>query len=277
MSDDLNRDICDHWAPRANLATIRADLARKGIEPTGISLEQLAPYDQLHAGEFEATRVFARWASPPPRGRVLDLGSGLGGGARYLAREHGCQVTAVELSAALHDAGRELTRWTRLSDQVEHRCCDLRDLADSAAFDLVWLQHVDMHLPDKESLYRSCAALLLPKGRAVWHDWLAGPGGAPHLPLPWTRDGSISFLVDRSRFGELLEATCLSLSRLDEIPDETHAWFSKTLEGLLHVLDRHPDHPRTAVFSHLARAAQNVLRSVEERRLVPMFAEARPA
>ena len=108
--NDLFLRIRDHWKQRADLRSILADLERKGIDLDAAGSRSLAAHDQLHAGQLEATRVFARWAGVRKGDRVLGLGAGLGGAARYLAEKSGARVTAVDLSPELVETGEALTR-----------------------------------------------------------------------------------------------------------------------------------------------------------------------
>lgn len=271
-----------HWAARADLDYIEKDLRRRGKDRSALTVTDLASYDQLHAGQLTATRDFASWVGLAPHSRVLDLGAGLGGAARLLAAEHGCRVQAVELSRPLHETGAALTRWLGLSDQVEHRCADL--LAESGPdpgrddFDVVWFQHVDMHVPHKGALYTRALQQLGPRGRVVWHDWLAGPGSAPWYPVPWSDDGSLSFLRPRQSFRQDITGSGLALARLEDVTERTHGWFSRTLGGLRKALGGLPEEAprRRARFTALATRMENVLRNLDEQRLLPIYAEANP-
>jgi len=281
----LAKALVAHWAARADLDFIQRDLERRGKDRARLTVADLANHDQLHAGQLTATRDFAAWVGVRDPLRVLDLGAGLGGAARLLAAEHGCPVVAVELSAPLHDCGAELTRWLNLGHLVEHRCADLltdtsgvglQAHQDRADFDLVWLQHVDMHVPDKGALYARAASHLAQGGRVVWHDWLAGPGGSPHYPVVWSDGGELSFLTTPEALRTDAQRTGLTVERLEVITERTHGWFSRTHGGLRRALEKLPD---TAVrrrkrYTSLALRMENVLRNLDERRLLPFYGEA---
>jgi sarcosine/dimethylglycine N-methyltransferase len=265
-----------HWASRADLDFIRRDLERRGKDPAHLTVADLANHDQLHAGQLTATRDFAAWVGVQAPLRILDLGAGLGGAARLLAADHGCRVLAVELSPPLHESGAVLTQWLGLGPLVEHRCADLLADADHAGFDLVWLQHVDMHVPDKGALYARAASSLRRDGRVVWHDWLAGPGGPPHYPVVWSDGGELSFLVTPEALRKDARRAGLTITRLEIITERTHAWFSRTHGGLLRALGKLPDDAvrRKKRFTSLALRMENVLRNLDEQRLLPFYGEA---
>ncbi len=281
MSDLANR-IRDHWKQHGDLRPILADLERKGIDLDAGGSESLAAHDQIHSGQLEGTRVFSRWVGMQRGDRVLDLGAGLGGTARFLAEKYDNRVTAVDLSPELVKTGEALTRRLGLEEKVRHFCKDHTRLDPGERYDIVWIQHMDMHVPDKAELYAAAASVLDKGGRVVWHDWLAGPGGTPWWPVPWTRDGGLSFLVSESEFRDLSEAAGLNLTRLEIVTKQTAAWFERSMQGIRKVLTRlNPETPAAAEtekrLKNLSLEVENVLSNLAEERLFPFFGEARTA
>src|SRR5260370_4402013 len=65
-----------------------------------LSPRDVAELDQFHVGGPEAREELARLLAPSPGTHVLDIGSGLGGPARYLAAAFGCCVSGIDLTAA---------------------------------------------------------------------------------------------------------------------------------------------------------------------------------
>ena len=257
------------------LASTGGESARLGRTPAS-----LASIDQLHVGQLESTIAFADWIGLDPGARVLDLGAGLGGPARFLAATRGADVWAVEVVPELHDAAVALTARLGLGDRVHHELAEIGASGAVGPFDLVWIEHVDMHVPDKRGLYASAASRLGPRGRVVWHDWLAGPAGPPHWPLFWSADGGISFLSAEAAFREDLAASGLALHRFEPIADTTRGWLSRSKEALARALAQAaassaPDAGKIARVRRLLDETDNALRSVDEGRLVPFFAEAR--
>jgi SAM-dependent methyltransferase len=279
--NDLNDRIRKHWAARGDLARIVADLERRGFPIARLGPEDLAGVDQLHAGLLEATRELAKWAALKPGERVIDVGAGLGGPARLLAREPGCAVTALELSPELHAAGQALTEQLGLAGagigQVSHVHADALVWEGEGAFDVVLLQHLDLHFSEKVALYGRCRSLLAPglAARVVWHDWLAGPGGDLVLPVPWSDAGEdISFLSTMDVFRQDLVAAGLALHRFQPLPAETALWLTSGRERLVHVLERDDVDGRERLEQRLAEV-EGLLRNLAEHRVVPFFAEAR--
>lgn len=95
--------------------------------------------------------------------KVLDVGCGGGILAESMA-QRGAQVTGIDLAkkslkvAQLHSLESGVS--------VEYRCIAVEDLADEAAgsFDVVTCMEMLEHVPDPESVVRSCARLVKPGG-----------------------------------------------------------------------------------------------------------------
>jgi sarcosine/dimethylglycine N-methyltransferase len=72
-------------------------LAKLGKRPPHLNAEDLFEFDQDHYGGIEAVEALADLAKITEGRVVLDLGSGLGGPARFLSWRYGCRVTGVDL------------------------------------------------------------------------------------------------------------------------------------------------------------------------------------
>jgi cyclopropane fatty-acyl-phospholipid synthase-like methyltransferase len=78
--------------------------------------EDLAPIDEFHIRGRAATLELARAARVDSTKRVLDVGSGVGGTSRCLAREFGCRVTGIDLTDEYCSAAAMLTDRIGLSN-----------------------------------------------------------------------------------------------------------------------------------------------------------------
>ncbi len=128
--------------------------------------------------------------------RVVDVGAGLGGPARFLAARLGAHVTAVEPVERLRSACAELTRRAGLSELIEvvDGTATKLPLADSSV-DVAWMQAVSISVPDKAAMAAELRRVLRPGGTLAFFDSTAGPAGEPYFPLPWADDSRASFLA----------------------------------------------------------------------------------
>ena len=164
-----------------HLDRIARGLAAKGIGPHDrIPPEQLFALDQWHYHGTAAIEAAATRFALGPQSRVLDVGSGVGGPARYLAHTWGCRVTALELQPQLDAIAQDLTRRSGLGDRVTHVCGDaLSQPVQEASYDAVvsWLAIV--HIPERPRLMARLAKALRPGGGCFIEDLCMRAAFAP--------------------------------------------------------------------------------------------------
>ena len=103
---DTSANEREHYSATGLTGRIQSALAALAPEGQMLTVAQLALLDQLHLRGILATSDLASAAGIEPSTRVLDLGRGIGGPARYLAARFGCRVTGVDLGpTALRQPG----------------------------------------------------------------------------------------------------------------------------------------------------------------------------
>lgn len=220
--------VSDYYARPKVGDLILARLAAAGKDIRALKAEDLAPMDEFHIRGHEATIELARQLDLKPGLQVLDVGSGIGGAARYLAIEHGCQVTGLDLTEDFTQAAQLLSERLGLDGRVTYRTGNALEMPfEDASFDVVWTQHASMNIADKEKLYAEIRRVLRPGGVFAMYDVLAGPGGPLHFPVPWGRDPSISFLIAPARLHALLESLGFRITAWRDTSAAGQEWFSQ--------------------------------------------------
>jgi len=200
-------EIERHYGRGGLLDRVLAALREAGKDLDNLSIDDLAPIDELHSRRRQATKHLAAMLAPSPGEHLLDIGSGLGGPARYLAKVCGCRVTGIDLTAEFVATAADLARRTGLADRVDFQQGSALDLpfAD-ASFDLAWSQNVAMNIADRPRYYAQMRRVLKPAGRLAIQDVAQGPGGIPHYPVMWADTPATSFLRTPEETRALLEA-----------------------------------------------------------------------
>ena len=152
---DVLDDVRDHYRAAGLTERLKTALTTLGPEDQRLTPQQLAGLDQFHTLGLAATAELAKLAGIAADMSVLDVGSGVGGPARFTAATYGCRVTGVDLSQPFVDAARYLTERTGQSGQVSFETASALDLPfNDGLFDVVLLQHVAMNISDRARLYR---------------------------------------------------------------------------------------------------------------------------
>lgn len=104
--------------------------------------------------------------------RVLELGSGAGGGSLILAGKHGASVVGLELESALVELSRQHAADAGLTESAEFRCVELGPLpVEDESFDVLYTSGVILHIEDRLALFRDILRVLKPGGMLLGYDW----------------------------------------------------------------------------------------------------------
>lgn len=173
------------------LVALRAELG----PDVAVTPDTLAPIDHFHGRGLAATKELVALLEPRKGEHILDIGCGIGGPARWIAAHFGCRVSGIDLTPEFIAAAKALIVATGQSAQVDVQNASATALpfAD-ATFDRVYSQNVIMNVADKARFYAEALRVLKPGGVAAFSNLGAGPGGAPHYPVPWAQSAATSFL-----------------------------------------------------------------------------------
>ena len=120
------------------------------------------------ASQRTVSRMAALAAPITSTTRVLDLGAGYGGAARWLARQYGCKVTCVNISEVQNKRNREKTREQGLEALVEVIDGSFQELPlAEGTFDLVWCQDCLIHASDRNGVVNEITRVTVSHGASV--------------------------------------------------------------------------------------------------------------
>jgi ubiquinone/menaquinone biosynthesis C-methylase UbiE len=199
--------VQEHYTFEDLPARVENALLQAGLGSGEFDWSEVALLDQFHIRGLAATKELAEGLNLAGGESVLDIGSGLGGPARYLAAIHGCQVTGIELTQPFIVVADLLSLRTGLSHRLRFLQGDALDLPfPPDSFDHAWTQHVAMNIEDKERLYTGIHKVLKKGGRLAIYDVVKGEVEPLIYPVPWAREAAISFLASPSEMMLALRA-----------------------------------------------------------------------
>ena len=266
-----NSDISAHYSRGNLLERLRAALAAEGVDPDHPTIDQLAPFDHFHGRGLEATQELASSLSIAPPDYILDVGSGIGGPARYFAHRFGCRVTGIDLTPGFCEAARVLTRAVGLDDKVAfEQGSALKMPFGDASFDGAYSMNVAMNIADKAGFYREIRRVLKPGAWLALSEIARGPGGEPHYPTPWAGTAQASFLATPLETRTALEANGFDIASSRDTAKQALE-FNARSRAMVERGEKPPHRAVQLIHGDLAREmAANTGRGLAEARLVPI-------
>ncbi len=140
--------------------------------------------EDLHLGIYESEddtifeasrRTIRHMASRSNRvnekARVIDLGGGFSGSARYLAKNYGWEVVVLNLSETENNRGRKMNREQGLDHLIEvvDGSFDSIPYPDES-FDIVWSQDAILHSDNRAKVLDEAYRVLKPGGEMIFTD-----------------------------------------------------------------------------------------------------------
>jgi SAM-dependent methyltransferase len=262
--------IADHWASGDVYGRIEAALRKLPKPLEELTVEDLAPVDHFHARGFPATVELADKLPIRPGQHIVDIGCGLGGPARYLAKRFGCKVSGVDITEPFVAAANKLTALLHMEDQVKIEYGDGQRLPyPDSIFDGGYTQHVTMNVADRPKFYAEACRVLKPGAFFALTEHGLGPKGDPHVPVPWTNDGSGAYLVTPAETRRLLEQAGFEAIEIEDTGPKYLAGYRAAIkraeEGTLPPLGLH-----VLMGESTLQKTRNAARNIEEGRTHPI-------
>jgi ubiquinone/menaquinone biosynthesis C-methylase UbiE len=205
--------VAGHYTRGRLEEAILQAVAKVGKDPANLTVADLAPVDEFHVGGLEATQELAARMDLRPEFHLLDIGSGIGGPARYFAGAHGCKVTGIDLTEEFVQVAKSLTQRIKLDHLVEFRQASALALPFApATFDRAYMIHVGMNISDKAALYREVRRVLKPGGLFAIFDIMRTAAGPLRFPVPWALTEETNFVAEVKSYRNALEAAGLKVT-----------------------------------------------------------------
>lgn len=188
--------IARHYDVSGLEQRIIAALADMGVDIAHPRASDLEAVDEFHIGGVAATKALVDQMGLKPGARLLDIGSGVGGPARFAANNVGVDVTGIDLTQSYVDIATSLSKQVGMTEKTRFVQGSALDMPfANASFDAAMILHVGMNLPDKPKLMSEAARVLRPGGIFAVYDVMRLKDGALTFPLPWASTPAISFVA----------------------------------------------------------------------------------
>ncbi len=222
--------VAAHYGDADLLGRIRGGLKAAGIDEAALRAQDLAPVDEFHIGGREATAHLAAKMGLRADMRVLDVGCGIGGAARFIAEETGCRVSGIDLTPEYIAVAKTLTEMTGLTGKVSFKTASALDMPfEDAAFDAAITIHVAMNIAARAELYGEIARVLKPGAVFCAYDVMKKNGEDLTFPVPWAETPATSHLTAPDEMRALLDGAGFEVEEVEDRTDAAIDFFQRRL------------------------------------------------
>ncbi len=214
----IETDVMTHYGSSDLAGKLFAGLSAAGLDRAALDISELALIDELHVGGRGATMHVAAKLRPNAGDLILDVGSGLGGAARYIAKTFGCMVTGIDITKEFVELAETLAALTGLTPSVNfERTTVLAMPFDSGSFDAAMSLHTAMNIESKALMYEEVARVL--KAGAIFINYdimLNNVSRNIDYPLPWAGSPNTSFVASADETCSYLEAAGFEVMEVED-------------------------------------------------------------
>lgn len=190
----------NHYHRPRLFETIKEKLTEAGFNLEKLTRQDIGMVDEFHLQGAQISERLAAKLDLTPDLKVLDVGCGIGGPARMIAAQFGCQVSGIDYTEEYVRTANELSVLVGLDHLTAFAQGDATSLPISdTSFDAVWTQHAQMNISEKATLYQEIDRVLKPGGRFLYYDIFAGPRDGLTFPVPWAETPDYSFLMPHAK------------------------------------------------------------------------------
>jgi glycine/sarcosine/dimethylglycine N-methyltransferase len=170
--------------------------------------------------------------------RVLDIGSGYGGSARYLVKKFGCQVGCLNLSEVQNQRNRDLNKKEGISLSINVVDGNFEDIPmPDDSVDVVWSQDAILHSGNRERVFQEVSRVLKSGGQFIFTDPMQSETCPPDVLQPILDRIHLDSLGSIEYYRKLAASLGFHEIRVEDLTPNLSAHYSRVLEEL--VAQRH--------------------------------------
>ncbi len=226
-------DVMYGW--RVTCVQKRLEQIGKATGPLKVSdLTALGHLDQYHYYETQACDDAIMRMNIRQKDHVLDIGSGIGGPARYMAEKTGARFTCVEMQHELNVMAGILTKRVGLDKLINYKTGDFIKLdLPERHFDAFISFLVFLHIPGKQHIFDQCHKILKPGGRFLIEDMVQIGDFLPDEQVKLHNVISARDIITQSEYLQLLNRAGFQDLKVEELTTSWISWCNQRYQQFI--------------------------------------------
>ena len=219
--------VAQHYGNDGIVSRIISALSEAGFDTGNLEPDVFAGADEFHIGGRKGSEFVASAFDVKSGQRLLDIGSGIGGPARFIANTLDVTVEGIDLTPEFVEAAVEITEMVGMTEQVSFQVGSATSIPfDDDTFDASTVLHVGMNIPDKGLLFSEMARVTKPDGSIVVYDVMRTGEDDLVFPMPWSSTSEYSFVDTVDAYVKAAENAGLELLTVDDHAEMALSFFS---------------------------------------------------
>ncbi len=223
----MTNSVAQHYGNDGIVSRIVSALADAGFDTNDLEPNVFAGADEFHIGGRKGSEYVAKALDIESGQRLLDIGSGIGGPARFIANTLDVTVEGIDLTPEFVEAAVEITEMVGMTEQVSFEVGSATSIPfEDDTFDASTMLHVGMNISDKELLFSEMARVTKPYGSIVVYDVMRTGEDDLVFPMPWSSTPEYSFVDTVNAYVKAAESAGLELLTVDDHAEMAVAFFN---------------------------------------------------
>ncbi len=229
----IRNAVAEHYNNGDIIGRILEGFKRAGIDRNKVTLEDLGKVDEFHVGGRKASEHFFAELGFRRGSRLLDVGCGTGGSARFASASYDVEVVGIDLTEGFVKAGNELSSWVGMKEAVVLQTGEATSLPfDNEQFEGAYTMHVCMNIKDKFAVFNEVFRTLKPGGVFGIYDIMKYQPGELNYPVPWAGSSETSFLEAPESYRKTLESAGFSVEKVNNRHEFAVEFFENVKAGM---------------------------------------------
>lgn len=247
---NIEKTIAEHYGRDGLVEAILEKARAEAPDPDNLTVDDLATLDEMHIGGRKGTEHFMPQLDLVEGMQVLDVGSGIGGPARYAAATFQVHVTGIDLTPSYAQVAAALSEAVNLEGYTYFETGSATAMPfNDEFFDAAYTMHAGMNIKDKQKLYQEVGRVLKPGSVFGIYEVMAGQNsGDMTFPVPWADTQDTSFLIEPRAIEAMLADAGFKVLHMENRRDFAISVFTKLREIMQAGFDKSEPPIRSADF-----------------------------
>ena len=223
----MTNSVAQHYGNDGIVSRIVSALSEAGFDIDNLKPDVFAGADEFHIGGRKGSEYVAKALDLESGQRLLDIGSGIGGPARFIANTLDVTVEGIDLTPEFVEAAVEISEMVGMTEQVCFQVGSAISIPfDDDTFDASTMLHVGMNISDKGLLFSEMARVTKPDGSIVVYDVMRTGKDDLVFPMPWSSTSEYSFVDTVDAYVKAAENAGLELLTVDDHAEMAVSFFN---------------------------------------------------